>query len=124
VAKGRKVIAIIDNDVSMREGLGLLLTSLGYLIEVYSSGEEFIDAAMKSEAGCLLIDIQLGDVTGVELGRHLLTLGLTFPIIFMTASQDPIFRKQAAEFGCIAYLQKPFPPNQFVKAITEAIGQN
>jgi FixJ family two-component response regulator len=122
VTGGRKVVAIIDDDASMRDGLSLIITSLGYLIEVYASGEEFIVSAMQSEAGCLLVDIQLGDITGVELARHLLTLGLAFPIIFMTGSPDPIFKKQAMEFDCVAYLQKPFASDDLVKAITETLG--
>ena len=118
----QKVVAIIDDDDGMRDGLANLLAAAGYLTEAYGSGEAFIGAAMKSEAGCLVVDIHLGDITGVELGRHLLAMGLTFPFIFMTGSDDPTIRKQAMEFGCVAYLQKPFPPNQLVKAITEAIG--
>jgi len=118
----RKVIAIIDDDRAVRDGMADLVAALGYRTEVYSSAEEFIEAAMKSEASCLLVDIQLGDITGVELARQLLVMGLTFPVIFMTGSQDAMFQKQATEIGCVAYLLKPFPANQLVKAITEAIG--
>src|SRR6185503_5358576 len=106
----------------MREGMAALVASLGYRAEVYSSGEEFIDAAMKSEAGCLLVDIELGDITGVELVRHLSAMGLTFPVIFMTGSRDATVKKQATEFGCVAYLLKPFPTDQLLEAISEAIG--
>ena len=118
----RKVVAIIDDDSLIRDGVANLVAALGYRTETYSSGEGFIDAAIKSEAGCLLVDIQLGDLTGVELARHLLAMGLTFPVIFMTGSHDEITRKQATEFGCVAYLLKPFPADQLVNAITEAIG--
>ena len=118
----RKVVAILDDDRSIRDGVATLVAALGYRTEVYSSGEEFIDAAIKSEAGCLLVDIQLGDLSGVELVRHLLAMGFTFPVIFMTGSQDELVRKQATELGCVAYLLKPLPRNQLVDAITEAIG--
>jgi FixJ family two-component response regulator len=118
----RKVVGIIDDDPAMRRALSTLLTALGYLTEVYASGEEFIDAAFKSEARCLVVDIQLGDISGVELGRHLLAMGLTFPVIFMTGSVDGLARRQATELGCVAFLQKPFPPNQLAEAIIEALG--
>ena len=118
----RKVVAIIDDDLSIRDGVARLVAALGYRTEVYSSGEEFIDAAIKSEASCLLDDIQLGDLSGAELARHLSAMGLTFPVVFMTGSRDEIVRKQAIEFGCIAYLLKPFHTDQLVNAITEAIG--
>ena len=90
MANGQKVIAIIDDDATIRNATAALVDALGYCTEVYSSGEEFIDAAMKSEAGCLVVDIQLGDITGVELVRHLSAMGLTFPVIFMTGSQDAL----------------------------------
>jgi FixJ family two-component response regulator len=122
MANGQKVIAIIDDDATIRNATAALVDALGYCTEVYSSGEEFIDAAMKSEAGCLLVDIQLGDITGVELVRHLSAMGLTFPVIFMTGSQDALVRKQATEVGSVAYLLKPFPTNHLVEAINEAIG--
>jgi FixJ family two-component response regulator len=118
----RKVVGIIDDDPAMRGALSALLTAVGYRTEVYASGEEFIEVASKSEAGCLVIDIQLGDLSGVELGRHLLAMGLTFPVIFMSGSVDGVARQQAMELRCIAFLQKPFPPNQLVEAIIEAIG--
>ena len=122
MANGQKVIAIIDDDATIRNATAALVDALGYSTEVYSSGEEFIDAAMKSEAGCLLADIQLGDITGVELVRHLSAMGLTFPVIFMTGSRDATVKKQATEFGCVAYLLKPFPTDQLLEAISEAIG--
>jgi len=122
MAVRRKVVAIIDDNSLIRDGVANLVAALGYRTETYSSGEGFIDAAIKSEAGCLLVDIQLGDLSGVEMARHLSAMGLTFPVIFMTGCRDEIVRKQATEFGCVAYLLKPFPTNQLVDAIAEAIG--
>jgi FixJ family two-component response regulator len=96
--------------------------TVGYRTETYASGEEFITTAWSSEADCLVVDIQIGDITGVELGRHLEEIDLIFPIIFMTGSQSEAYRKQAVEFGCAACLTKPFPYDQLVEAITRAIG--
>jgi FixJ family two-component response regulator len=122
VATIGKVIAVIDDDEALLEALGRLLSSLGFQTELYGSAEAFIAAATRSEAACLIVDIQLGDITGVELGRHLSAIGFTFPIIFMTGSDDRMARNQAIEFGCVAYLKKPFPVEQLEAAITEAIG--
>ena len=118
----RKVVAIIDDDRAILDAVARLVAALGYRTEVYTSGEEFIDAASQSEAGCLLVDIQLGDLSGVELARHLSAMGLTFPVIFMTGLQDETVRKQATEFGCVAYLLKPFRTDHLVNALAEAIG--
>jgi len=120
----RKVIAIIDDDLDVLAAVERLLSSLGYKTECYASASEFIDAVMTSEASCLVSDVNLGDITGVEMGRHLSALGYTFPVIFMTGSDDPMLRKQAMEFGCVAYLPKPFKRDQIATALTKAVGQH
>lgn len=122
MATAGNVIAVIDDDEVLLEALKRLLSSLGFQTELYGSAEAFIAAAIRSKAACLIVDIQLGDITGVELARHLSAIGLKFPIIFMTATDDGMARKQAMEFGCIAYLQKPFSAERLKAAITEAIG--
>ena len=118
----QKVVAIIDDDAGVRQALETLLSSKRFRTESYASGEEFITGAMASEAACLLVDIQLGDLTGIELVRHVSSMGLTLPIIFMTASRDEVFRKAATELDCVAYLQKPLAEVSLMKAIGEAIG--
>jgi FixJ family two-component response regulator len=123
VSTAKKVIAVIDDDEVMLEALEQLISALGYQTELYASAEAFINAATKSEAACLVVDICLGDITGIELNRQLSAMGFTFPIIFMTGSDDNCVRIQAMELGCIAFLQKPFPANEIAKAITDAIGQ-
>ena len=120
--KQPNVIAIIDDNPEIRGALEELLSFFGYRIEAYSSAEEFVGAAITTEAACLLIDIQLGDITGVELARHLSATGFRFPIIFMTGSQEETHRRQALDFGCVAYLLKPFHVSQLIEAITKAIG--
>src|SRR5262249_38657253 len=98
-----------------------LLSSRGYRPASFASAEEFLGAAATSEAACLVVDIQLGGISGVELGRQLSTRGFTFPIIFMTGSRDEMHRRQAIDFGCVAFLLKPFPADQLIDAITSAI---
>ena len=120
--KQQIVIGIIDDDAGVRVGLESLLAALGYRTELYTSAEEFVHAAITTEASCLLVDIQLGDVSGIELGRQLSATGFDFPIIFMTASQEESHRRQAMDFGCVEYLNKPFHADQLDMAITKAIG--
>jgi FixJ family two-component response regulator len=114
------VVAIVDDDLGIRYALESLLSSLGYRTELYATAEEFVAAAIATDASCLVVDIQLGDVSGIELGRHLAATGFTFPIIFMTGSQDEIHRRQALDFGCVAYLLKPIAAEQLINAITKA----
>src|SRR4051794_8027750 len=120
--KQRIALAIVDDDPGMRDSLEDLLSIHGYRTEVYSSAEEFIRAAITTEASCIVIDIQLGDISGVELARHLSATGFTFPIIFVTGSLEERHRRQALDVGCVAYLQKPFSEIQLLNSITKAIG--
>jgi FixJ family two-component response regulator len=120
----RKVVAVVDDDPAMRSAMAALLSALGYCTELFVSGEAFLDAAPASEAGCLVVDIQLGGVSGLEMGRRLMARGHTFPIIFMTACDDDTIHRQASEFGCIAYLKKPFSPGLLIEAIVRAIDRS
>lgn len=116
------VIGIVDDDSSMRDALDLVLTALGFQTELYASAEEFISVARMSEAACLLVDIQLGDISGVEMVHQLCAIDCNFPIIFMTGSHDEILHRQAMELGCVAFLHKPFPEDQLVESIKKATG--
>jgi FixJ family two-component response regulator len=122
MVRRQKTIAIVDDDEAVRHALGKLLASQGYGVELYGSAEEFINAMLESEAWCLLVDIMLGDLTGIELGRELEASGLNFPIIFMTGSADETIRRQALDFGCIAFLPKPIDTDSLLVAIADAIG--
>jgi FixJ family two-component response regulator len=115
------IVAIVDDDPGMREALDQLLSSFGYVAELYASAEEFLHAAATSAAACLVVDVQLGDITGVEMGRQLAAGGFSFPIIFITGSTDVAFKRQAMDLGCVVYLQKPFPFDRLSEAIVTAI---
>jgi FixJ family two-component response regulator len=111
-------------DETVRDGLEILLSGYGYQIEHYASAEDFLSAAESSKAGSLLVDINLGDISGVELARQLAAGGYRFPIIFMTGSSDEIIRRQAMEIGCVAFLHKPLPEDQLIESIVEAMTSN
>jgi FixJ family two-component response regulator len=123
VSGQQTTVAVVDDDPDMRDAMDSLLSALGYAAELYASAEEFLNAAATTEAAFLIVDIQLGDITGVELGRQLSASGFKFPIVFMTGSCDATYWKQATELGCVAFLQKPFTGREFNKAIEAAIGQ-
>jgi two-component system response regulator FixJ len=114
------VVGIVDDDSGIRDALDLLLSSYGYRTELFASAEEFVMAVRTTKSTCLLVDIELGNITGVELGRQLAAMGHDFPIIFMTGSCDATIQKQALDFGCIAFLHKPFQPEQLIESIVKA----
>src|SRR5450631_1976389 len=102
----RILVAIVDDDPAMRRAMARLLSALGYCTELFASGEAFLNAAPSSEAACLVVDIQLGDISGLEMGRQLAADGRKVPIIFVTACNDETIHREATELGCVAYLKK------------------
>ena len=121
-AADKKVVAIVEDDASMLKGLARLLSAHGFGTEVYTSAEAFLERAAASGAGCLVLDINLGGISGIELRRRLAADGSRLPVILMTAIDSDIVRKEAVEAGCIAYLRKPFPARQLIDAIGKAVG--
>jgi FixJ family two-component response regulator len=99
MAMRRTIVAIMDGDIAMRKALENLLSASGYCKGIAPSrllsGEAFLDAPPRSKASCLIVDIQLGDISGVELRRQLAATGFSFPIIFMSASDDETIRTGA-----------------------------
>jgi FixJ family two-component response regulator len=120
MAMQRNVVAVVDDDAGMRKATAFLLAAFGYCTELFDSGRAFLDAAATSQARCLVVDIQLGDISGLDMGRQLAANGCKIPIIFMTALDDETTHTQAVALGCIAYLRKPFPANLLLDAIVRA----
>jgi FixJ family two-component response regulator len=118
----RDIVAIIDDDPDVRKATATLLSAFGYVTYTFNSAEAFLSVAATSKAKCLVVDAQLGDISGVELARQLAGAGFKFPIIFMTALVDEIILSQAEQLGCVAYLRKPFGADLLIDAILRAIG--
>jgi FixJ family two-component response regulator len=113
-------VALVDDDEFLREMLSDLLELAGLKVEQYGSGASFLAAAEKSKAECLIVDVQLGDITGIEMAKQLAGSGFSFPVIFITGSADATFERQAEDVGCVAYLRKPFRRDQLIEAIMAA----
>jgi FixJ family two-component response regulator len=113
----RKFIAVIDDNLNILGAMGRLLWAYGYDTELYASAAEFLDAAVTSAAHCLIIDIQLGASSGIELAKQLSRAGFTIPIIFMGANCDKSTRAEAMKLGCVAFLSKPFSAEDLIDAL-------
>jgi FixJ family two-component response regulator len=113
-------IAVIDDSEVMRDAMVHLLCSAGYGVEQYASAAEFLAAADISQAECLVVDIELGDILGTEMVRELWLRGYSAPVIFMTGSPNDVFRQAAKALGCTAFLPKPFPAEDLLQAIDRA----
>ena len=117
----QKTVAVVDDDPEMRASLATLLAAVGYRAETYDLAETFLVCASTCKACCLVIDINLGDITGVELAHQLCADGLKWPIIFMSGIDDAAIKTQASVLEPIAFLQKPFRANDLIDAIKKAI---
>jgi FixJ family two-component response regulator len=113
----RNVVAIIDDNLGILGALSRLLSALGYDTELYASAKEFVDAAMMTEAICFIVDIQLGESSGIEIAQHLVNAGFTIPIIFMSADDNESVRRRTMEIGCIAFLTKPFSADALIEVL-------
>jgi FixJ family two-component response regulator len=122
VSLKRKVVGVVENDPGMLKALERLLTAHGFVVEPYVSAEAFLAGAIQNEMTCLVLDIDLGGMSGIELRRQLAASGCTLPVIFVTAFDSPATRQEAMDVGCVAYLLKPFPSSLLFAAIGKASG--
>jgi FixJ family two-component response regulator len=116
------LVAVVEDDPDMRKGLQRLLNVHGFDTEVFTSAEEFLAREAKTEAICLVLDIQLAGMSGIDLRRRLFASDCKVPVIFITALDDEAIQREAMETGCVAYLRKPFPANLLIGAIDKATG--
>ena len=119
--KRRKIVAVVDDDPSMLNAAESLLDAQGFATMVFASAEEFLDRGAATQVDCLLLDIHLGGVSGIELRQRLKDSGSMLPVIFMTALDDEAMRVQAIKAGCVAFLRKPFQARQLIDAIKKAV---
>jgi FixJ family two-component response regulator len=119
--KRRKIIAVVDDDPSMLSATENLLDVHGYRTALYNSAEDFLSSGCANEVDCLLLDIHLGGLSGIELRRQLAASHAKLPVIFMTAVDNEGLRQQALKSGCIACLRKPFPARQLIDAIEKGV---
>ena len=115
--KQRNIVAVVDDDPRMRRAAENLLDASGFATELFASAEDFLDRGAATRVDYLLLDIDLGGMSGLELRRRLTASGSKLPVIFMTALDDEAVHRQALIAGCVAYLHKPFTARQLMDAI-------
>ena len=118
----QKIVAVVDDDPSILKAIERLLSARGFQVETWLSAEAFLAGGASKYANCLLLDIHLGQMSGLELRRQLANSGCTAPIIFMTGNDDERTRQEALKAGCADFLHKPFPSHLLFAAIAKTIG--
>jgi FixJ family two-component response regulator len=114
-------VAVVDDNPSMLRSIQRLLNAEGFSVEAFPSAEAFLDSGGGSRATCVVLDIHLPGMSGLELRRRLTAVGSDLPIIFITAIGDEALKGAATLLGCVAYLNKPFAPEALVAAVADAL---
>ena len=116
----RNVVLVVDDDPMMLRSVARLLRQFGHTSLLFSSAEAFENHNDFDKAVCVLLDINLGDVSGIELRHRLAANGNSVPIIYMTGNDSPAVRAAAHQSGCLAYLTKPFSAKSLLEPLKRA----
>jgi FixJ family two-component response regulator len=122
--RDRSHISVVDDDASVREALANLISSVGYEVELYASAEEFLASSGASTAACLVLDLRMPGMGGLELQRRLAAEGRETPVIVVTAHGDDEARAESLAAGAVAFLNKPFKEETLLGAIDSALALN
>ena len=116
------LISVVDDKDSVRESLKGLIRYVGFTVAVFASAEKFLNSAQLDDTHCLILDVRMPEMSGLELQRRLVKSKRNIPIIFITAHGDEAARSQALQDGAVDYLFKPFSEQVLLNAITAALG--
>jgi FixJ family two-component response regulator len=119
---GTPLISVVDDDHSVRESLARLIRSVGFGVQLFGSAEEFLSAGRDREPDCLILDIRMPGMNGLELQRELSVSDRDLPVIFITAhGSDEAVRARALKAGAVDYLLKPLKEDEVLQAIDTAL---
>ena len=115
------VISIVDDDEPVREATKSLVRTLGYKVETFGSAAEFLESAQVEDTDCLVTDVQMPGLSGVELQNRLISDGYHMPTIFISAFPNTQIEQRVLQSGAIAYLRKPFNDDELLEHIETAV---
>lgn len=114
-------VCVVDDDVSLRRALRRLITGAGFSVDTFESAEAFLSAQRDVDTACLVLDVNLGGLSGFELYERLAASGRSIPVIFITAYDNPSYRERALAAGAVAYFRKPFDDEPLIEALHRAM---
>ena len=120
----KPVVFVVDDDESVCKALKRLMKSAGIKARSLSSAEDFLNQGCHNVPGCLILDVRMPGMNGLELQEKLVKSGSIMPIIFMSAHEDALAREQAMKAGAIAFLQKPFEDQQLLDVVYSVLNKN
>ncbi len=119
----KNLISVIDDDESVRRTTLLLMRSFGFRAEAFESAEEFLRSVQMRDTNCLVVDVQMPGMSGLQLQSELAATGSDLPIIFITAFDNNDARRQAIQAGAVAFFSKPFNDEQLLQAVRTALAR-
>jgi FixJ family two-component response regulator len=117
----RTLIAIVEDDQPFRESMRKLMTAFGYAVEVFPSAADFLESPLLTATACLVTDVQMPGMTGLQLHRHLVDAGYAIPTIVVTAYPDEVVRRSALNGGVVCYLCKPVDDEHLERCLRSAL---
>ena len=117
----RTLISIVEDDQLFRESMRKLMTSLGYTVETFPSAADFLASPLLTSTACLVTDVQMPGMTGVELHKHLVEAGHAIPTILITAYPNEVARNRALKDGVVCYLPKPVDDDHLKRCLRSAL---
>jgi FixJ family two-component response regulator len=118
------VVHVVDDDPDMRDSLSYLMQSVGIAVRTYASATEFLHEYRDDRPGCLLFDVRMPDISGLELYEQLVAQGVRLPVIFMTAFADVPMAVRALKSGAIEFIEKPFHLQSLLERVQRAIADD
>jgi FixJ family two-component response regulator len=115
------LIAVVDDDAAIREAIQSLLRSVGLRVAVFAAAEDFVQAGQRQATACLILDVRMPRMSGLELQQQLAMARCPMPIIFVTAHGDAETRARALRAGAVAFLDKPFSDEVLLRAVQAAL---
>jgi FixJ family two-component response regulator len=120
----RSVISVVDDDASVRAATNNLLSSHGYIVHTFASAEEFLRSAELNESVCVIADVQMPAMSGLDLLTHMRAQGYASPFIFITAFPEENVRARALKAGAVCFLAKPFAGPVLIDCIETALNEH
>jgi FixJ family two-component response regulator len=123
-ANETRLVSIVDDDESLRRSVKNLLTSVGFRVETFASAEAFLQSAHRADTRCVVLDLRMPGMGGVDLLMHLAAAGASIPVIILTAHSDDDARRRTLQAGAVAFLGKPFHGEALLGAVRRALTED
>jgi FixJ family two-component response regulator len=123
-ANETRLVSIVDDDESLRRSVKNLLTSVGFQVETFASAEAFLQSAHRADTRCVVLDLRMPGMSGLDLLTHLAATGSPIPVVILTAHSDDEARRRMLQAGAVAFLGKPFHGEALLGAVRRALAEN